>query len=43
MEYKGKLYGKVGKIYFEIGKTSDDYDKLVQQTEAKDREIAELR
>lgn len=28
MEYKGKLYGKIGKKYFGTGKTSEDWDKL---------------
>ncbi len=30
MEYKGKLYGKLGNIYFDTGKTSEDYDELLQ-------------
>jgi len=28
MEYKGKLYGKIGKKYFDTGKTTDDWDRL---------------
>jgi len=29
MQYKGKLYGRVGlNKYFDTGKTSDDYDIL---------------
>lgn len=31
MEYKGKLYGKVGKSYFPLLHTSDDYDNLVKR------------
>ena len=31
MNYKGKLYGKGANIYFDTGKTSDDWDKLVEQ------------
>lgn len=31
MEYKGKLYGKIGNKYFDTGKTSDDYDELLEQ------------
>ena len=28
MEYKGKLYGKLGGMYFDTSKTSEDWDKL---------------
>jgi hypothetical protein len=28
MEYKGKLFGKIGNKYFDTGKTSDDFDEL---------------
>lgn len=28
MEYIGKLYGKIGNKYFELGKTSEDFDLL---------------
>jgi len=28
MEYKGNLYGKVGKSYFKLLNTSEDFDKL---------------
>jgi hypothetical protein len=28
MEYQGKLYGKVGKTYFPLIKTTDDFDKI---------------
>lgn len=28
MQYKGKLYGKIGNKYFDTGKTSDDFDRL---------------
>lgn len=28
MEYKGKLYGKVGKVYFPLEKTTDDIEEL---------------
>jgi nucleoid-associated protein YejK len=33
MEYKGKLYGKVGDIYFELLETSEDVDRLKEQNE----------
>jgi hypothetical protein len=38
MEYKGKLYGKIGGIHFETGKTSEDLDNL----EAKVNELQEV-
>lgn len=28
MEYKGPLYGKVGRTYFPLQETSEDFDKL---------------
>lgn len=28
MEYKGKLYGKIGRKYFDTGKTAADWDEL---------------
>lgn len=28
MEYKGKLYGKIGDKTFDTGKTSDDWDSM---------------
>jgi hypothetical protein len=28
MEYKGKLYGKVGNCYFPLENTTDDFDSL---------------
>ena len=28
MEYKGKLYGKLGHKYFDTAKTSEDWDKM---------------
>lgn len=28
MQYKGKLYGRVGTKYFDTGKTADDWDEL---------------
>ena len=35
MEYKGKLYGKLGGMHFDTGKTSEDWDNL----EAKVNEL----
>jgi len=31
MEYKGKLYGKVGKHYFPLEATSNDFDNMQKQ------------
>lgn len=28
MEYKGELYGKVGKSYFPLQETSEDFDSM---------------
>lgn len=28
MQYKGKLFGKIGAKYFDTGKTADDWDEL---------------
>lgn len=28
MKYEGKLYGKVGKTYFPLMNTSEDFDKI---------------
>jgi hypothetical protein len=33
MEYKGKLYGRVGGRYFDTGCTSDDFDNLKKENE----------
>jgi hypothetical protein len=30
MEFHGKLYGKIAGTFFDTGKTTDDYDKLVE-------------
>jgi len=35
MEYKGKLYGKVGKSYFPLEGTTDDWDAMVKQLASK--------
>jgi hypothetical protein len=34
MEYKGKLYGKSGDVYFPMVMTSDDVDKLEHDKKA---------
>jgi hypothetical protein len=28
MKYEGKLYGKVGKVYFPLEETSEDFDMI---------------
>ena len=33
MEYNGKLYGKIGKIYFDTSKTAGDWDNLEKENE----------
>lgn len=38
MDYQGKLYGKVNGEYFEIGKDSNDWDRL----EADNKEMRQL-
>ena len=43
MEYKGKLYGKLGNKHFDTGKTSDDYDELEKQNKQLLDEIEELK
>jgi hypothetical protein len=30
MEFKGKLYGKLGNKYFDTGKTAQDFDDVVE-------------
>lgn len=39
MDYKGKLYGKIGNKYFDTGQTSDDYDDLINRIEELDKII----
>jgi hypothetical protein len=44
MQYKGKLYGNIGgKLYFDTGKTSEDWDNLEKEVESfRSRVIEEL-
>lgn len=42
MEYKGKLYGKVGKNYIPLIHTSDDVDKMEKDIIEKDKKIDEI-
>lgn len=39
MEYTGKLYGRIGRKYFETGKTSEDYDKLLEENKKLKQQI----
>lgn len=50
MQYKGKLYGKLGNKYFYLEKTANDYDNLEEQTKAlteqlaaKEKELSEVK
>lgn len=43
MEYKGKIYGKVGKGYFPLEMTTEDVDRLTLLTEEKDKRIKEFK
>jgi len=42
MEYKGKLYGKIGGKYFDTSYTSDDWDAMVAQINDLELKIASL-
>jgi len=42
MEYKGKLFGKIGNKYFQTGKTADDYDNIVKALEKAKSTISRL-
>ena len=41
MKYNGKLYGKVGGIYFDTGLTSNDWDELESKANLKWKLIKE--
>lgn len=44
MEYHGKLYGKIGKKYFDTTRTSDDWDameKRISELEAENSLLKE--
>lgn len=44
MEYKGKLYGHLGgKMYFDTGKTADDWDALEKRVSELEAENQALR
>lgn len=44
MEYKGKLYGHLGgKMYFDTGKTADDWDELEKRVAELEAENQALR
>jgi uncharacterized protein YeeX (DUF496 family) len=43
MEYKGNLYGKVGKGYFKLQKNTDDIDTLIGQNKKHKELISELK
>lgn len=39
MDYKGKLYGKIGNKYFDTSYTSDDYDKLTIENKEMNEQL----
>ncbi len=41
MKYNGKLYGKIGGIYFDTGLTSNDWDELESKANLKWKSIKE--
>lgn len=43
MKYNGKLYGKVGGIYFDTGLTSNDWDELESKANLKWKSIKEKK
>ena len=43
MDYQGKIYGKVGYIYFPLQMTSEEVDELVKFKETALKEIEELK
>lgn len=42
MKYVGKLYGKIGNKYFDINKTSKDFDKMEERLKQRDNDIDNL-
>tara|TARA_B100000378_G_scaffold236018_1_gene202714 strand:- start:21147 stop:21392 length:246 start_codon:yes stop_codon:yes gene_type:complete len=40
MEYKGKLYGKIGNKYFDTSYTSEDYDNLVKENKELKKQLS---
>lgn len=43
MEYHGKLYGKLGSLCFDTGKTSKDFDEIVEMLKKAKSTIGRLR
>ncbi len=39
MEYKGKLYGKIGNKYFDTSHTTEDWDKLTSRVEELENQL----
>ncbi len=43
MEYKGKLYGKIGNdCYFPLDNTADDFDNLIAALQETDKDLCVL-
>ncbi len=43
VEYKGKLYGKVGKKYFPLENTTDDFETLQRRVDELSMALTSLR
>lgn len=39
MEYKGKLYGKIGNKYFDTSHTAEDWDKLIDRVKELEQKL----
>ena len=39
MEYKGKLYGKIGNKYFDTSHTAEDWDKLTDRIKELEQQL----
>ena len=39
MEYKGKLYGKIGNKYFDTSHTAEDWDKLTDRVKELEQKL----
>lgn len=43
MEYKGQLYGKLGKTYFPMEATSDDFDRNIEENAILTNELQKYK
>lgn len=42
MRYVGKLYGKIGRKYFQLDMTSDDVEKIIAERDALRQQVDDL-